>query len=303
MPVEQRWPRLRRRLASLRDRLSRASLPTRAVSNPPVDELPKAWLSDEEDALVPPRRLWLGPRDSISHYYRGVWEYLAYLQLLGELRRESAVLELGCGHGRTAHGLLQYLRHPGQYRGLDVDRRSLEEARSRIQSGHPIFQFLWADVYNRHYNPSSTVRAESFVFPLEVASFDVIYAASLFTHLLPDEAQNYLRESGRVLRRDGRCLFSFCRLDYSRGPGTAISPAYEVEHALPGHAGVAVRDLTSPDNLIAYSQGNVHALAERAGLRVVRVIPGLWSNSPGWAVHEQDLVLFGPRDAPSSREP
>src|SRR5687768_9423544 len=92
------------------------------VTSPDGEGLPKGWLNPEEDALVPPRHLWLGPRDPISHYYRWAWEYLAYLTLLCDLRRESSVLELGCGHGRTARGLLGYLRHPGRYVGLDVDR-------------------------------------------------------------------------------------------------------------------------------------------------------------------------------------
>jgi SAM-dependent methyltransferase len=88
------------------------------ASSPPK---PKGWLTPEEDALVPPRDLWIGPDDPISHYYRWVWEYLAYLTLLAGLQRTSAVLELGCGHGRTARGLLDYMRSPGRYVGLDVD--------------------------------------------------------------------------------------------------------------------------------------------------------------------------------------
>ena len=67
------------------------------LTSPGGEELPKGWLNPEEDALVPPRHLWIGPRDAISHYYRWVWEYLAYLTLLCDLQRESSVLELGCG--------------------------------------------------------------------------------------------------------------------------------------------------------------------------------------------------------------
>jgi SAM-dependent methyltransferase len=255
--------------------------------------VPKGWLTPEEDGFVPPRDLWLDPGASISHYYRWVWEYLAYLQLLCDLRRESAVLELGCSHGRTAHGLLQYLRHPGFYRGLDVDGPRLREARERIGRGHPNFEFILADVYNRHYHPAGRQPAASYVFPFADATFDVIYAASLFTHLLPEELDNYLRESGRVLKPGGRCLFSLFLLDVYRGPGTAISPLYEFDHPLPGHAGVAVRDPLVPDHVIAYRREGVEERARAAGLRLLRVVPGLWSNTPGWAVNEQDMVLLG----------
>src|SRR5262245_51321263 len=160
---------------------------------------PKGWLTPEEDALVPPRKLWLGPDDPISHYYRWPWEYLAYLTLLADLRRTSSVLELGCGHGRTARGLLDYLRSPGRYVGLDVDALRIRDAQQRIESRWPNFQFVRADVFNRQYNPHAVVRAEDYRFPFDDRSFDVIYAASLLTHLLPGGIENYFRECARVL--------------------------------------------------------------------------------------------------------
>jgi SAM-dependent methyltransferase len=256
------------------------------------DELPKGWLSPEEDALIPPRRLWVGPKDPISHYYRWVWEYLAYLTLLCDLRRESSVLELGCGHGRTARGLLAYLRSPGRYRGLDVDRSSIEDAQARIHTRSGVFEFVWADVRNADYHPNGRTPAAEYVFPWPDATFDVVYAASLFTHLLPEETQRYLQESRRVLKPGGRCLFSFFVLDYYRGPGTTISPFYEFTHPLPGYAGVAIRDPEHPDRAVAYSEDRISAMAAQAGLQLVRVVPGLWSESPGLAVNEQDLLVL-----------
>lgn len=201
--------------------LSRLIEKTRSNPAPPepVPQKPKAWLDEAEDRLVPPRDLWIGPGDSISHYYRWIWEYLAYLILIVGLRREQAVLELGCGHGRTARGLLDYLRSPGRYVKLDVDRRSIDDARERIQARYPNFEFVRADVRNRHYNPSGAAEARSYRFPFEDATFDVVYAASLFTHLLPDETANYFREARRVIKPGGACLFSFFLLDSYRGPG------------------------------------------------------------------------------------
>ncbi len=254
--------------------------------------LPRGWLNREERALVPPRRLWVGPLDSISHYYRWVWEYLAYLTLVADLRREHSVLELGCGHGRTGRGLLAYLRSPGRYVGLDLDARRIQDARAWIQRRFPNFEFIHADVRHPYANPAGPTEARDYTFPFADASFDVIYAASLFSHLLPDAARRYLQESRRVLKPGGRCLFSFFLLDHYRGPGTTISPLYEFRDELPGTPGVAVHDRGYPDALVGYRLEILRAFSDRAGLRVARVIPGLWSESPGWAVHEQDLVLF-----------
>ena len=283
------------RIAGAVQRLHRLLGAARAhLSAPPpqAGELPKQWLSPDEDALVPPRKLWIGPRDSIHHYYRWIWEYLAYLTLLCDLRRDSAVLELGCGHGRTARGLLELLRSPGRYCGLDADRARIEDAQARIQSRYPNFQFTWADVHNAHYNPRGAVPAGSYTFPFAEGSFDIVYGASLFTHLMPDEMRRYLQETRRVLRPGGRSLFSFFLLDHYRGPGTTISALYEFPHELPGGIGAAVRDLAHPDALVGYSAASIRAAATAAGLEVVRVFPGLWSESPGQAVNEQDLVLM-----------
>jgi SAM-dependent methyltransferase len=250
----------------------------------------KAWLAPEEDLLVPPRRVWIGPRDSIHHYYRWIWEYLAYLTLLCDLKRESAVLELGCGHGRTARGLLEYLRPPGQYVGLDVDRARIEDAQARIQPRFPHFRFVWADVLSPQYNPEGRVRADAYVFPFPDAGFDVVYAASLFTHLLPEETRRYFAEARRVLKPSGRCLVSAFVLDHYRGAGTTVSPAYEFHHTL--EPGASVRNAAHPDDLVAYSVEWLQRAASGAGLRLVRVLPGLWSASPGLAVNEQDLLVL-----------
>ena len=253
-------------------------------------ELPKAWLTPEEDRLVPPRPVWIGPGDSIHHYYRWIWEYLAYLTLLCDLRRDSSVLELGCGHGRTARGLLEYLRAPGRYTGLDADRVRIEDAQARIQARFPNFAFVWADVFSAQYNPAGRSPAAGYVFPFADAAFDVVYAASLFTHLLPEEARRYFGESRRVLKPGGRCLFSAFVLDHYRGAGTTVSPVYEFHHRL--EPGVSVRDAAHPDDLVGYSVEWIRRAADDAGLRLVRVLPGLWSASPGFAVNEQDLLLL-----------
>lgn len=258
----------------------------------PARDRPKAWLHPAEDALVPPRRLWIGPGDSIHHYYRWVWEYLAYLVLLCDLRRDSSVLELGCGHGRTARGLIDYLRSPGAYRGLDVDAVRIEDARRRIGSRYANFQFVHADVASAGYNPRGSIAASVFDFPFEDESFDVVYAASLFTHLLPEETARYFLEARRVLKPGGRCLFSFFLLDEYRGRGTTISARYEPEHPLLGQAGAAVADPEHPDALVAYGRAAVAEMAEQAGLHIQKVWPGLWCEAPGPALNEQDLVLL-----------
>jgi len=253
---------------------------------------PKGWLNSEDEELTPGRELWQDPDEPISHYYRWIWEYLAYLTLLCDIKRDSRVLEIGCHHGRTSRGLLQLLRSPGQYRGFDVDAAQIAEATRILTSRFPNFQYSQVNVFNRHYNPGGTIPASKFIFPYPDKMFDCVYAASVFTHLLPPETENYFKETSRVLAPKGKALFSFMVLDFYQGSGTSTSPNYEFDHAYEHNAGIAVKFAEYPDNLIAYSRDRIEEFARNAGLRILRIIPGLWSNNPGTAVNEQDLVLL-----------
>jgi SAM-dependent methyltransferase len=244
------------------------------------------------DGLIPPRDLWEGPNDPLYWFFGYLWEYRAYLTLLCELRVDHSVLELGCSHGRTMLALLDYLKPPGRYEGLDINLKKIEFAQTNIHARYPHFNFTAADVYNKCYNPKGRQRGDTYSFPYVDGSFDVVYAASVFTHLVPRDAANYLKESRRVLRKNGRCLFSFFVLDYYRGPGTSTANFYEFEHPLVDFDGVAVYDSQAPESVIAYDITTIEKMASEAGLKVLRIIPGFWSKAHRVGVNEQDLILF-----------
>ena len=52
-------------------------------------------------------------------------------------------------------------------------------------------------------------RGSDYRFPCEEDAMDVVFAASVFTHMLPHTTSHYIRETARVLKRGGTCLFSF----------------------------------------------------------------------------------------------
>jgi glycosyltransferase involved in cell wall biosynthesis/SAM-dependent methyltransferase len=244
------------------------------------------------ERVIPDRSMWAGPDDPVAHFLRWPFEYLAYLTLLCDLKRDDSVLELGCNHGRTMLGLLDYLRPPGRYEGLDILGAHIAYAREHIQSLAPNFRFTVADIYDDAYNPSGTQSAGEYRFPYEDGSFDCAYAASWYIHLLPEATANYLSETRRVLKPGGKCLYSFFLLDFYGGTGTSAHPLYEFDGHLPGLEGVAVRDVQTPGAVIAYERIYLERLASEAGLRVAHVIPGFWSAQGNYAVNEQDLVLL-----------
>jgi SAM-dependent methyltransferase len=208
------------------------------------------------------------------------------------MRMHDSVLELGCNTGRTMLGLLTYLKPPGRYEGLDILRDPIEYAQKHVHAMFPHFNFKCADLYNSLYNPQGKFEPADYEFPYDDNSFDIIYAASVFTHVVPSVTANYFKQSRRVLRKGGRCLYSFFLLDNYRGRGTTYSDFFEFEQRVEGCDEVAVRDEKSPDQIISYKLSLITRLATDVGLNVVRILPGAWSGSHEFFVGEQDLLMF-----------
>lgn len=126
---------------------------------------------------------------------------------------DERVLDVGCGVGRMAVPLVPYLGDAGSYEGLDILPEAIEWCSREITTRHPNFRFKLADVRNEKYNPGGAVSAQDYSLPYPDDEFDVAFAASVFTHLFPEEVQGYLSEIARVLKPGGRCLASFFLLN------------------------------------------------------------------------------------------
>jgi len=119
----------------------------------------------------------------------------------GGLKPHERVLDIGCGVGRMAIPLTNYLISPGQYAGFDIVKEGIDWCQQNITPRFANFEFQFLDVYNGHYNPAGKLAANSVRFPYESDRFDFVFLTSVFTHMLADGIERYLCEVQRVLNR------------------------------------------------------------------------------------------------------
>ncbi len=212
-----------------------------------------------------------------------------HLRLLGALQPDERVMDIGCGCGQMALHLEEYLSKKGSYAGVDIHRPSIRWCQEKISSRSSNFEFLHIDVCNQAYNPGGTHRAETYRFPFEERSFDLILLKSVFTHMRPAEVNNYLHEVARLLKSNGRCLATFFLLNEQQARLTN-----EVEFKY-GEGVWRYRLEHSPESAVAYDERYVMELLEQHGLRLkAPVYYGRWAGRKD-GLSYQDILLLESR--------
>ena len=247
-----------------------------ATAPPFEDELPPTALMD----LV---------GGAASFHLAGQTMFKNLVELAG-LSKDEAVLDVGCGCGRTARHLVRYLSPQGRYCGFDIVAESVRWCRTYLSRLHQGFSFEHADIYNGLYNPAGTEASSSFDFPYEDGSFDLAFLDSVFTHMFPADVARYLDELGRVLKPGGRALLSFFVLDEaSRAAMPARGTHLQFVHAGDGWFTVSPE---VPESAIAYELSDVERMLEERRFKVKRRLYGSWSGRVGADVGPQQQDLF-----------
>lgn len=255
-------------------RLRRALLPT-----PAAVELP------DPNTVAAPQALWhlVGAAD--ADFVR-VGQEFKRLFIEAGLQPHHAILDVGCGIGRAAAPLIDYLDENGRYAGFDVMAQAIEWCQANIAVGDPRFAFVHADMHSDRYNPAGSQPASAFVFPYPDASFDYVWLGSVFTHLLTADKDQFSREIARVLKPGGVSIVSWYLIDDEARENTGSGQiAFDFVHPLDG-CWTATPEL--PESVIGYDLEPVLAQYDDLGLDVLNQALGVWRRQP---IQDQDIIL------------
>ncbi len=246
--------------------------------------------SSKEEFQVPPESLTnfiVGPGDNkiVGE------EFFKHFVNIGGLKPTDQVLDVGCGFGRMAIPLTGYLTPATKYRGFDIVREAVDWSTKTISSRYSNFKFFHSDIYNKCYNPAGTFKGEVNKFPFEDNSFDFIFLTSVFTHMLPDEIENYMSEISRVLKKNGTCFITFFLLNEVSLHNisqhlTKFQFKYEcqIEACRSDHE-------TKPEAVVGYDEEYVQKLFERHSLKIKSPIHfGFWSGRKDF-LSFQDIIV------------
>ena len=228
-----------------------------------------------------------GPR-TLEAFKASGEEFLRIYKEVARLKPDERMLDVGSGIGRKTLPLTQYLNEQAFYQGVDITKAGIDWCRARITARFPNFRFLHIDVYNKHYNPDGKCRPSEYKFPFADESFDFVMLCSVFTHMRPDDVENYLSEIRRVLAPKGRCLITYFLLnEESDRLIKAGSSTINFEHVCDGYR---TESFEKPELAIAFDEKWIRCLYQKLTLTIQRVDLGSWCGRADYLSY-QDLIL------------
>ena len=243
----------------------------------------------DDDSLVPPDHLLFDGTGSREAFINGgpgfLWNCLV---ARASLKPDDAVLDIGSGNGKHARVLSQYLSSKGSYVGFDIVREGIEWCQERY-ARFPNFKFDFADVRSDWYSADAPILAEKYVFPYADQTFDVAFAASLFTHLEPAAASNYFLQAARVLKPGGRLLLTCFLVNEFNGARHALD-VQDRQFARVSSTHHVI-DPESPSRGVAYDENAIRGMVQRAGFVVSEITFGTWSNGIDVLGAMQDAIV------------
>jgi SAM-dependent methyltransferase len=226
----------------------------------------------------------------------GIFQSLFYFHL--PRLEGNQILDIGSGTGLLSMAAMPYV-YDGKYIGLDVGARDVDFSRRHYTI--PGVEFHHLNMQNALYAPDQPV--QHVVWPVPAATFDLVVALSVWTHMRPLDAAHYFKEIDRVLRPDCKAIITFFLLDadYQESLSKRRSQVgrfhrtsqskwiFDQPHPESPYW-FYPKWVKVPEDAMGITPEGLTSLLEGTALKLVQLYPGNWKEKPG--LYFQDILVF-----------
>ncbi len=238
----------------------------------------------KKNSLEPPKGLiYTGSGEFIKQGE----EWVEFFKSNTTLNENSNVLDIGSGIGRIAVPMTKFLK--GNYCGFEPVQQGVDWCQNNISSKFTNFNFLYVDLFNDLYK-SNGINAANYVFPYQKNYFDFACSISVFTHMLPDEVKNYLKEALKVLEKGGFLVATFFILDSESKSLMQNNKDFNFKFDL-GH--YALMDNVVKSANVGYDKDFLFKQFENIGFEIEKHVKGYWcGRKKEYNYAFQDIVVL-----------
>jgi SAM-dependent methyltransferase len=222
-------------------------------------------------------------------------EILAVMDKYVDLPSRDSILDVGCGCGRIATGLTQYVSPTSRYLGVDIVSELIEFCKKVISPRFPNFRFVLLEEGNLTYDwwrqKSSPIDIAKLSEARPPGTVDLAISISLFTHLDWPAATDILATIARMLKNGGKAFITFFVLDADARTGIENGrTGFSFKHRTPSGQ-LHAEKLEDPTHAVAYEMEQLKALIHSVGLQLERWVPGYWSQGNSGETFQDVLLL------------
>jgi ubiquinone/menaquinone biosynthesis C-methylase UbiE len=258
----------------------------RRIYYAPVDLWQNIFQGPNKVSVPPKGLIYTGSGDFIETGNH----FLNLLKAFCHLLPNHTVLDIGCGIGRIALPLTKYLDSNGKYYGFDIVKTGIDWCNVNISKRFLNFHFEHFNLRNDLYSEEEVKSAKDFIFPYNDETFDVIISTSVFTHMMPEDMEQYISEISRVIKKNGNCLFTFFILNQHSETQMVNNPIFNFTYKF-GHYSLMYEKVKEAN--VAYREIYLKQLFDKFDFKLERLLYGHWSHGDGVKDKDfQDLVIL-----------
>ncbi|HXX82107.1 MAG TPA: methyltransferase domain-containing protein [Thermodesulfovibrionales bacterium] len=157
----------------------------------------------------------------------------------------------------------------------------------KFLSQTPNFYFTHVDVRKKLYNSDGKFSLKETLLPYPERMFDVIWAHSLFTHMIFDEMEHYIAEFSRIMKGNGTLYASYYLMNDVTAEGISKRTAgFDFTNRV---GECFTFDTENPEEGVAQSESFVKRIYQKYGFSIIEPI-----HYSDWDKHtkpDQDFII------------